>query len=342
MRTKKSIVCRNIDSYELNTSLNRTYTPSSGDVAMFLVESIGKHKVIQSETGRNVAILKEDVIIAAFGSRYATSQFEGYVPAEPTQLLDILGAGGVVGVLKSKNAAFEDIETTKVRLIGYLCHPNTNAVINTIGFGMALQPFEGQVPRNTKVVLSLGASMDSGKTTSAAFLVHGLKRSGAKVGFIKLTGTCYTKDKDFVYDCGADVVADFGDLGFPSTYLCDEVELLSIYQTLLNKFSDLDLDYIVMEIADGLFQRETNMLLNNTQFTNTISATLFSCADSLSAIQGMNWLSERNLKPFAIGGLFTMSPLLIQEVKELSNTPVFDLDGLSSTSPAELLGYTIS
>ena len=339
IRVKRSIVCKNVDAYEIQSDLNTTYIPRSGDVGLFEVTSLGKHRVIQSDSGRNVAILKNDLILAAFGNRYATSQFEGYVPETPLLEVDILGAGGVVGVLKSKNAAFEDIEPTKMKLMGYVCEPGTKQVINTIGLGHQLEPYTQTVPSGTRVILSLGASMDSGKTTSAAFLVHGLKRTGAKVGFIKLTGTCYTKDKDFVFDCGADVVADFGDLGYPSTFLCSDEELLSIYQTLLNRLAPFDLDYIVMEIADGLYQRETSMLLNNPVFTSTISNTLFSSADSLSAIQGISWLEQRNLKPFAICGLFTMSPLLIQEVEELSKTPVFDLDGLSSSKPSKLVGY---
>jgi hypothetical protein len=339
LRIKRSIVCKNVNQFDIKPELIDSYIPISGDVALFEVLSIGKHKAIQSDSGRNVVILKHDLIIASFGNRYATSQFEGYVPNLPVAEVDILGAGGVVGILKSKNAAFEDIEPTKLKLVGYLCEPGTSKVINTIGLGCSLDAFKQEVPGKAKVILSLGASMDSGKTTSAAFLVHGLKRTGAKVGFIKLTGTCYTKDKDFVFDCGADVTADFGDLGYPSTFLCSEEELLSIYQTLLNRFKAFDLDFIVMEIADGLYQRETSTLLNNPIFRATISNTLFSCADSLSAMQGMSWLDERGLKPFAICGLFTMSPLLIQEVEELSKTPVFDLDGLSSSQPALLLGY---
>lgn len=338
-RIKRTIVCKAVDGYELNTTLNNKYIPKSGDIGLFIVESLGKHKSIQSDSGRNVAILKGDIIMAAFGNRYATSQFEGYVPEAPTTVLDILGAGGVVGILKSKNAAFEDIEPTKLRLIGYVCEIGSDEVINSIGRSEKIVPFTGQKSDATRVILSLGASMDSGKTTSAAFLVHGLKNAGARVGFIKLTGTYYTKDKDFVFDCGADVIADFGDLGYPSTFLCSKEELLSIYQTLLNKLAVHNLDFIVMEIADGLYQRETHMLLNDNEFKKTISNTLFSSADSLSAIQGISWLSEQNLRPFAICGLFTMSPLLIQEVEQLSTIPVFDLDGLSSTSPASLLGF---
>lgn len=336
-RIKTSIVCRNVSEYNCRPELNKIHIPKSGDIALFEVLSIGKHKVVQSDSGRNVTILPGDVVMAAFGNRYATSQFEGYVPNTPVEEVDILGAGGVVGILKSKNAAFEDIEPTKMKLIGYITSKNNNEVLNSIGLGTEIDNFTGQIPQNTKVILSLGASMDSGKTTSAAFLIHGLKKQGKRVGFIKLTGTCYTKDKELAYDCGADAAFDFGDLGYPSTFLCDETELLNIYQTLINRLSKLNLDFIVMEIADGLFQKETALLLNNKIFTETISNTLFSSGDSLSAIQGISWLNDRGLLPFAICGLFTMSPLLIEEVEKLTSIPVFDLDGLVSGKPLEIL-----
>lgn len=339
-RIKKSIVCRQINDYVLNPTIIGTHIPTAGDVALYKVLEIGKHKAIQSDSGRNVAILEEDEILAAFGARYATSQFEGYVPNHPVSQVDILGAGGVVGELVSKNAAFEDIEPTRLEMLGYACHPQTGQVLNTIGLGHSIEAFNGNVPAGVKVVLSLGSSMDSGKTTSAAFLVKGLKNAGARVGFIKLTGTCYTKDKDFVYDCGADVTADFGDLGYPSTFLFNEGEILNIYQTLINQLGESKVDFIVMEIADGLLQRETNMLIRNSAFRNTITSTFFSCGDSLSAIQGINYLNEAGLPPFAVGGLFTMSPLLIDEVRKVVSIPVFDLDGLQSTEPARLLGFT--
>lgn len=338
-RVKKSIVCKNIGDYSLNAELIGKHTPRAGDVALYKVLEIGKHKTIQSDSGRNCAILEDDLILAAFGARYATSQFEGYVPTKPVKHVDILGAGGVVGELASKNAAFEDIEPTRLEMLGYACHPETGAVLNTIGFGETIEPFTGQIAPGLKIVLSLGSSMDSGKTTSAAFLVKGLKDAGARVGFIKLTGTCYTKDKDFVFDLGADVTLDFGDLGYPSTFLTDESEILAIYQTLVNRIAAHGVDFIVMEIADGLLQRETNMLINNKAFRNTISNTFFSCGDSLSAMRGIEILNQTGLPPFAVGGLFTMSPLLIQEVKANVSIPVFDLDGLRSKDPARLLGF---
>lgn len=327
MKFKKSIAAKDIQNYVLNSSINNSYTPVSGDVAIFEIIETGKHETIQSESKRNVGIFPGDYIMACFADRYATSQFEGYVPSAPTQMLHILGAGGAIGIVKSKNWSLKDIEPTSVKLIGYCCDEN-NQVINSKFYNKKKVKFNGHVPNDAKIILSIGSTMDSGKTTTAAFLARGLKQNDKKVAFIKFTGTSYTKDKDFVYDCGADVAIDFSDMGFPSTYMCGKEELLDLYQSLLTSLEPEKPDYIVMEIADGLMQRETNFLLKSREFLNTIHSVIFSCGDSLGAFYGIQYLKELGIEPAAISGCFTMSPLLIEEVIEHSSMNVLNIDQL--------------
>lgn len=328
-RIKKTIICKEVTDYQLQTNMNNTYVPKDGDVALFEVLEIGKHQTIQTETKRIAHIFEGDVIMASFANRYATSQFEGYVPDQPTGILDILGAGGAIGLVKSKNASLEDIEPTRVRLIGYACDMN-GKVINTKFYHTERIAFSGMVPNQAKVILSVGSSMDSGKTTSAAFLARGLKTTGKKVAFIKLTGTSFTKDKDLVYDCGADVTVDFTDGGFPSTYMCSKEEILDLYQTLLNMLIPEQPDYIVMEIADGLLERETDFLLRDESFMQTIHSMIFSCGDSLGVFYGLSLLESFHIEPAVVCGRFTMSPLLIDEVKAKTSIPVLNIEELMS------------
>jgi hypothetical protein len=329
MRIKTTISCAGINYAKIDSNQNSNYTPKIGDVALFEVLEIGKHKTVQSDSKRNVTILPGDTILASFGHRYATAQFEGYIPNEPTQILDILGAGGAIGLVKSKNADFEDIEPTKLKLIGYAVD-DTDQIVNTVYHGMIKSQFTGTLPTNSKVILSIGSTMDSGKTTTAAYLSRGISLANKKVAFIKLTGTCYTKDKDLVYDCGAHVAIDFLDAGYPSTFMLSKLELLDLYQTLLDKLQTFEPEYIVMEIADGILQRETEMLLRDKSFMSTIHEIVLSCGDSLAAFYGINFLEELGKRPKAIAGLFTKSPLLIEEVELRSKIPVLDLIKLAS------------
>lgn len=331
MRIKKTISCSGIEFANIDSNRNFNYVPKIGDVALFEIMEIGKHKTVQCDSKLNVTILPGDRILAAFGHRYATSQFEGYIPTKPTQVLDILGAGGAIGIVKSKNADFHDIEPTKLKLIGYAVN-DLNEIVNTVYHHTKKSQFTGQTPGDSKVILSIGSTMDSGKTTTAAFLSRGIALAEKKVAFIKLTGTCYTKDKDLVYDCGAHVAIDFLDAGFPSTFMLDKKDLLDLYQTLLDKLKSFNPEYIVMEIADGILQRETEMLLREPKFMNTIHEVVLSCGDSLAAFYGLSFLDEIGKKPKAIAGLFTKSPLLIEEVELRSKIPVLDLEKLANPS----------
>jgi hypothetical protein len=329
MRIKKTIVTKDVQQYTLNANINETYKPVAGDVAIFEVVTLGRHEQVQGEDKRNCAIFEGDYIMATFADRYATSQFEGYVPKAPQEFYDILGAGGAIGIVKSKNQSLKDVEPTKIKMIGYCCNEK-GKVINTKWYNKNRISFAGIVPDNTKIILSIGSTMDSGKTTTAGSIARGLSLSGKKVAFIKFTGTCYTKDKDFVWDCGAQITCDFSDMGFPSTYMCDKEELLDLYQSLLMKVGLEKPDVIVMEIADGLMQRETNFLLKSKEFMSTIHSVVFSCGDSLSAFQGVEILQSFGIIPSFICGRFTMSPLLIEEVKNNSNIPVLNIEEIMS------------
>ncbi|MBU6157807.1 MAG: hypothetical protein KGP35_02135 [Bacteroidetes bacterium] len=327
MKIKKSLVTQFLQEYRIVKEGFETYLPASGDVAMFEIVEIGKHQSMQSDSKRSVSIFSGDYILAAFADRYATSQFEGYVPTEILPEYHILGAGGVIGVVKSKNAALEDIEPTTVKWLGYAVD-DSNQIINTKFYRMNRPRFKGD-KKGPKVILSLGATMDSGKTTTAAFLTRGLYLEGKKVGFIKLTGTAFTKDKDFVFDTGAIFTLDFSDAGYPSTFTIPVPEILDIYEFLRNKMIDFGgLDYIVMEIADGILQRETMGLITNKDFMNTISHVVFSCGDSLSALKGLEVLQSLQIKPDLLSGRFTMSELLIREVRQFVDMPVFSIDHL--------------
>ncbi len=329
MKIKKTIVTQFISDFEVSQNAMNGYVPKAGDIALFEVLEIGKHQTVQSDSKRNVAIFPGDFILAAFADRYATSQFEGYVPDQQQEEYHILGAGGAIGWVKSKNATLKDIEPTTVKCVGIAVDKDGH-VINSKFYGIDRPTFNAE-SKKIPTILSLGATMDSGKTTTAAFLSRGLYLNHKKVGFIKLTGTAYTKDKDFVFDCGAAVSVDFSDAGYPSTFTSSLDEILAIYEFLRNKLlQENDLDYIVMEIADGILQQETMALISREDFMQTIDHVVFSCGDSLSALKGLEILNALNITPKMLCGKFTMSELLIKEVQNLVNIPVFGINQLEN------------
>ncbi len=328
---KVGIICKSVKEQKIRADINEKHIPIAGDVAIFRVLTLGKHTRIQTESGRNTVILPGDLIMGAFGSRYATSQIEGYVPNSYLESYDILGQGGVIGQAKSWHLNYDLVGTTKVELIGYVVNEN-GQVVNTIKNFEPLQTFDPiSFLDSPKTILSLGTSMDSGKTSSAAFLAYGLKKAGKTVAFIKLTGTTYTKDKNFVEDYGAHDTIDFSDFGFPSTYMCETEVLLDLYQSLLTKMvNSVNPDYVIVEIADGLLERETNALLKHSAFKSQFQGAIFSASGSLSGIAGAKQLEDFGITVIGISGLVTTSPLLVEEIRQNSKYSVLLMEDLMS------------
>lgn len=328
-KIKKANICKYVNSFKVDRTLIKNYTPKAGDVAIFKILEIGSMDAIQDFEGRNCNIFEGDQVMLAFGNRYATNQFEAYVPKGYQAEYDLVSKGGVVGNVASMYFKLEDLGPTKLKLEGYVT--DGNKVINAIYHHREAVRFEPFKQNSFKTILSLGSSMDSGKTTTAAFLCRGMKNSGHKVAYVKLTGTVFNKDKMLCFDCGADYVSDFSEFGYPSTYLCSVDEILNIYAGLLQEVTEQNPDYLVIEIADGLYQRETNALINYLPFTDSMDHVILSCSDSLGVHTGVGVLSPIfGKKLFALGGLFTGSPLLVNEVERQCHLPVLTLEKLAN------------
>jgi hypothetical protein len=317
-RIKKTFATASVQDFNINVELISLHTPKAGDVGIFrLILPHGNY--IMGTDGATTAVFEGDFVMAAFGARYATNQYEAYVPESPVTKCQLVGRGGVAGLVASANPTFRN-PAAEMELVGYATDA-AGQVINTIREDL-LRSFTPSGIR-AKVILSIGSSMDSGKTTTAANLCAGLVNQGHKAAFIKLTGTAFPKDVRNVYDRGAVYACDFSHFGYPSTFLFPKNTLLDIYQSLHDVVMEqCDAEYIVVEIADGILQRETAMLLRDRRFMDTIHAVVMSCGDSLGVLSGLNILEEFGIRPIALSGLFTASELLIREVEPFIDTPV--------------------
>jgi hypothetical protein len=139
----------------------------------------------------------------------------------------------------------------------------------------------------------------------------------------KITGTASLKDILLMNDCGAEHVADFTYFGYPSTYLMDATQLLSMFRTFDMKYGNDPDNYIVIEFADGIFQRETAMLLQMPEIQERISKLVFCAPDSTAVFGGIQALRDKfGLAPDAISGLCSSSPLAIREIQEFTDIPI--------------------
>ncbi len=126
-------------------------------------------------------------------------------------------------------------------------------------------------------------------------------------------------------DAGAGIYNDFTYLGYPSTYMLGEEELLRIFNDLDLKFANNPRNFWVVEVADGLLQRETAMLLASPEVKDRIHRLVFCASDAFGAIGGLHVLEDLyQLYPDAISGIVASSPLGIRELNDYTKVPAFD------------------
>lgn len=294
--------------------------PAVGDLVFGEISEIGHHRLIESKSGRLHTLNIGTRAIFVFGNRYAPDQYEGMVPDSSREFVELFSRGGVIGEVKTQNQLVG--VTTKVKVLGYVCDKE-GKVINTTDHVLISSKNDIRNKMGAKVILCVGTTMNSGKTHAAAACCYALSSMGKSVRAAKITGTASLKDILLMNDCGADYVADFTYFGYPSTYMMDENQLLNMFHTFDMKYGNNTKNYIVIEFADGIFQRETAMLLKMPEIQKRINKLIFCAPDSIAVFGGLHALQNKfGLVPDAISGLCSSSPLAIREIQEFSDIPI--------------------
>lgn len=309
--------------------------PRIGDVVLAEVVKVGRNKTIETRDGVAMHLFPGDRIVGAFGNRYATDQFEGYVPDEPVEDCDMFSMGGVCGRVASKHASMSD--PTRLRILGQV-HDGDGRPLNTRSFGLPLSIDSANGTRSgAEVILVVGSTMNSGKTTTAGTIARALDRQGHRVAAAKVTGTASGKDGRFFEASGARPVVDFTSAGYPSTYMLGREELLGLYHGVLAHLRSADPDYIVIEIADGIFQRETRMMLESEAIRSSVDHVFFAAGDSLSIDCGVRVLRDYDLPLRATAGAITQSALAAWEAEEASGMACLSVDRMMNGELVEAL-----
>ena len=284
----------------------------AGDLLLCEITEVNQHKSIQLANQRVAGSYKGDMIVACVGDRYAPDQFEG----ESTvgiESADLLAAGGVVGRMVQ---AHDNMKLpTTVRPHGLLLD-SAGEVMNIARYSLPMKPIPGHIT----VLGVVGASMNSGKTTAAVGLAHGLARAGYNVAGAKVTGTGAFGDFNAMEDAGVPVL-DFTDAGMPTTYQMPLERIEDGFNTLVGTLAARGADIVVVEIADGVFQKETAQLLRQSRVKDRCDGVMFAAPDALSSVGGTRHLEELGIRPFAVSGMVTRSPLATREAVSAAGVP---------------------
>lgn len=194
-------------------------------------------------------------------------------------------------------------------------------------------------PARPPTIAVLGTSMNSGKTTTIHAMVHGLSRAGARPGATKVTGTGSGGDYWVMIDAGAHIMLDFTDVGLASTYRQAMPVIERKFSELLDHLTASGSGVNLVEVADGIFQRETAPLIESDVFRSTVDVIVFAAADAMGAAAGVSHLRSLGLKIAAVAGRITRSPLATREAEGATGLPVLTLTQLGDPSVvSDLLG----
>jgi len=228
----------------------------------------------------------------------------------------MLTDAGMVGTVRSKHQRMNS--PTRLKFIGYLADVDGQRVnLKSRQFHPALST---SLPRNAIVVI--GSGMNSGKTTTAAKVTRSLVRRGLRVAACKLTGSVSYRDLSELRSTGAHDVRDFSCYGFPSTYLAAKHEITGLFHTMLADANREQPDLVIMEVADGMLQRETQMLLADLGVRRLLLGVLLAATCAPSALFSVAQLERLGHELIGVSGLITSAPLSVDELVRRTNVPV--------------------
>jgi hypothetical protein len=309
---KWAYTTRHVRRKDIGSILAPTEARAAGQLLLAEVTRLGQHDGVQLASGRRAQLYVGDRIVVCLGARYAPDQFEGVAQLEASQTCELLAAGGVAGVVRHRHGRMRP--ATGLKVLGVLASADGRAM-NIAAHAPALaQRAPSEAPR-VPVIVVAGSSMNAGKTTACASLIHGLARGGWRVGAVKFTGTGSFGDVQSYADAGAAEVLDFTDAGLASTYLVAPEQIERSAQRLVAELEARGCDVIVAEVADGLFQQETAALMASASFRAAMRQVVYAAADAMGTAAGVQRLLGLGWDVRAFTGLVTVSPLAAAEAE---------------------------
>ncbi len=321
---KFSFNTRRIPSEAMVSLLTGKVSPSVGDLVLARITTIGQHTRLQTQEGRRARLYKGDEVVVCYGNRYAAKQFEAIVPRS-LKRCNLVASGGLAATVTSSHTRMK--KATEIEPLG-LIGDSGGRPINLADWSLPFRPANCDAPN--LVIAVAGTEMDAGKTTTVAHIIKGLHRAGFGVAAAKVTGTGACGDYLEMCDAGATTVYDFVDAGFPSTHRISMEDLERIFSSLIGNLQAAKPDAIVIEVADGILQKETSAVMCLPLFKNIVNSVVISSGDTMGAKAAVEWLERFSLPATAISGRVTESRVGVQATEEATGLPVLNIRSLAN------------
>jgi hypothetical protein len=281
---------------------------------------------------REAALFPGSVTAAVLAPRAGTSTCIARVPERPVPEVHLHGVGGQVGIIEpgSGHSALYTGAPTTLKVLALLGGVDQRP-LNMRRFGLRV-PREprARTPDDPALILVIGSDMDSGKTTTARRVIYGLRAWGHRVVAGKAGGVASLGDISSMFDAGASEVIDFAVLGEPATIGLPEEKVLDLFHQIFNhlRMRAGRGGFVVIELADGIWYRETRLVLEDPFVRSLVTHVVFACHGILDAEDGMRLIRAWGYgdKLRAISGKLGSSGVLRKAAGELFGAwpPVFD------------------
>ena len=271
---------------------------------------------VELANGRMVEVVEGDLVVGAFGMRYATLEVVGDWEEIGDDLqMEALTSAGLFG--KATSGPSQPVSLT------YRGH------VMVDGEKTRMPDYVPSIPERDfelPVVLLLGTSMSAGKTTTAKVIIRLLEEAGLGVIGAKLAGAGRYQDILGMLDAGADHVFDFVDAGCPSSAVPEEIYQGTL-NDLLSRMAGTDADVVVAEVGASPLEPYNGAMVIDKLWPN-VRYTILSATDPYS-VGGMT--DAFGHSPDLVTGLATSTEAgveLVEKVSGIKALNVMDRDSL--------------
>jgi hypothetical protein len=286
---------------------------------------------IELTSGRMVEVVEGDLIVGAFGVRYATLEsVGGWQAIRRDRMMEALTGAGLFGRATSSSTLLPSLLSLAYK--GHVLMGGKKATMRDYALDVSEREEFG-----LPVVLLVGTSMSAGKTTSAKVIVRLLRGEGLAVAGAKLTGAGRYRDILSMRDAGAQHIFDFVDAGLPSTVVAQK-EYRRALRGLLSRIAAADADVLVAEVGASPLE-PYNGAAAIEEIGPNVRCTVLAASDPY-AVTGVT--SAFGNRPDLVTGIATSTSAGIELVEKLSGIKALNvLDRSSLASLRAILNDTL-
>ncbi len=291
-----------------------------GDVVLVkLVKAKGTNvKIIRGPCDEAYEPKEGDYYLSCLTRRYAPKFMKSEVPGHPKHgdVLNIISRGGAVSHITETAPGLVKMEAEFQGFVAY-----EGKKLNIRDFALPVVEVK-KVPRT---IFSIGVVEGCGKTTTNEYLTWALVKEGYIVCVGKVTGQGNAHDVKLSEYRGAKKVYGIVDAGTPTTVGFSLEQLEDVFMRVFSNLAAENPDFVIIEMADGVTQRETKMLLGSKLLKKYSGQYILSCQDPPGAYGGMIILKEKyGISPMFISGKGAITSMMRDEIEELTGLKAYN------------------